>query len=135
MQDALVLIAQPAFESDRLSRDQFAASRLLMREHGSGSRHVVEMALENAGFKLKSFKNVMNLDSTEAIKSAVEVGLGIGFVQSWAPFFPHFAHRAGTARSGGRVQDIRARSCPTSRQCFTKAAPFGQFQPISSINR
>ena len=84
MQDELVLITPPAFESDRLSRDQFVASRLLMREHGSGSRHVVEMALENAGFKLKFFKNVMNLDSTEAIKSAVEVGLGIGFVSRWA---------------------------------------------------
>ena len=47
-----------------------------MREQGSGSRRVVELALENSGFKLKSFKNVMNLDSTEAIKSAVEVGLG-----------------------------------------------------------
>jgi hypothetical protein len=38
------------------------------------------MALENAGFKLKSFKNVMNINvmnmgSTEAIKSAVETGL------------------------------------------------------------
>ena len=84
MQDELVLIAPPAFESVRLSRGQFVASRLLMREHGSGSRHVVEMALENAGFRLKSFKNVMNLDSTEAIKSAVEVGLGIGFVSRWA---------------------------------------------------
>ena len=86
MQDEVVLIEPPAFESDRLPRDQFVASRLLMREHGSGSRHVVEMALENAGFKLKSFKNVMNLDSTEAIKSAVEVGLGIGFVSRWAIF-------------------------------------------------
>jgi DNA-binding transcriptional LysR family regulator len=84
MQDELVLITPPAFESVRLSRGQFVASRLLMREHGSGSRHVVEMALENAGFRLKSFKNVMNLDSTEAIKSAVEVGLGIGFVSRWA---------------------------------------------------
>jgi len=84
MQDELVLIAPPAFEPDRLSRDQFVASRLLMREHGSGSRHVAKVALENAGFKLKSFKNVMNLDSTEAIKSAVEVGLGIGFVSRWA---------------------------------------------------
>ena len=84
MQDELVLITPPVFESVRLSRGQFVASRLLMREHGSGSRHVVEMALENAGFKLKSFKNVMNLDSTEAIKSAVEVGLGIGFVSRWA---------------------------------------------------
>src|SRR4029077_4798263 len=76
MQDELVLIAPPAFEPDRLSRDQFVASRLLMREHGSGSRHVAKVALENAGFKLKSFKNVMNLNSTEAIKSAVEVELG-----------------------------------------------------------
>ena len=84
MQDELVLITPPAFESDRLSRDQFMAATLLMREHGSGSRHVVEMALENAGFKLKSFKNVIDLDSTEAIKSAVEVGLGIGFVSRWA---------------------------------------------------
>jgi hypothetical protein len=32
----------------------------------------VETALEKAGVKLKSLKNVMNLDSTEAIKSAVE---------------------------------------------------------------
>ena len=84
MQDELVLITPPSFESARLSRDQFVSSRLLMREHGSGSRHVVEMALENAGFKLKSFKDVMNLDSTEAIKSAVEAGLGIGFVSRWA---------------------------------------------------
>ncbi len=84
MQDELVLITPPAFEADRLSRDQFVTSRLLMREHGSGSRHVVEIALEKAGFKLKSFKNVMNLDSTEAIKSAVEAGLGIGFVSGWA---------------------------------------------------
>jgi len=84
MQDELVLITPPAFEADHLSRDQFVASRLLMREHGSGSRHVVEIALEKAGFKLKSFKKVMNLDSTEAIKSAVEAGLGIGFVSRWA---------------------------------------------------
>jgi DNA-binding transcriptional LysR family regulator len=84
MQDELVLITPPAFESDRLSRDRLVASSLLMREHGSGSRRVVEMALEKAGFKLKSFRNVMNLDSTEAIKSAVEAGLGIGFVSRWA---------------------------------------------------
>jgi DNA-binding transcriptional LysR family regulator len=55
-----------------------------MREHGSGSRRVVELALEKAGFRLKSFNKVMELDSTEAIKSAVEAGLGIGFVSRWA---------------------------------------------------
>ena len=84
MKDELILITPPAFDGDLLSREQFAASSLLMREQGSGSRRVVEIALKKAGFKLKSFKNVMNLDSTEAIKSAVEAGLGIGFVSRWA---------------------------------------------------
>jgi LysR family transcriptional regulator, transcriptional activator of the cysJI operon len=84
MQDELVLVTPPAFESNRLSRDQLLASSLLMREHGSGSRHVVETALEKAGLRLKTFKKVMDLDSTETIKSAVEAGLGIGFVSRWA---------------------------------------------------
>jgi DNA-binding transcriptional LysR family regulator len=84
MQDELVLITPPGFESDRLSRDQFVNSTLLMREQGSGSRRVVEIALQKSGFRPKSFNRVINLDSTEAIKSAVEVGLGIGFVSRWA---------------------------------------------------
>jgi len=84
MQDEVVLIAPPTLKSDHLSRDQLLASNLLMREHGSGSRRVVEIALEKAGLRLKSFKKVMDLDSTEAIKSAVEAGLGIGFVSRWA---------------------------------------------------
>jgi len=80
----LVLITAGQFEFDRLSDRQFLASSLLMREQGSGSRRVVETALEKAGFKLKSFNKVIDLDSTEAIKSAVEAGLGIGFVSRWA---------------------------------------------------
>lgn len=84
MEDELVLITPPNFKSDHLSHSQFMTSSLLLREQGSGSRRVVETALEKAGFKLKSFKKVMDLDSTEAIKSAVEAGLGIGFVSRWA---------------------------------------------------
>jgi DNA-binding transcriptional LysR family regulator len=84
MRDELVLIIPRDFESDHVSRDQLLASTLLMREQGSGSRSVVETALVKAGVKLKSLRNVMDLDSTEAIKSAVEAGLGIGFVSRWA---------------------------------------------------
>ena len=84
MQDELVLIAPRQFELDPMSGNQFLASTLLVREQGSGSRRVVETALEKAGFKLKSFRKVIELDSTEAIKSAVEAGLGIGFVSRWA---------------------------------------------------
>jgi DNA-binding transcriptional LysR family regulator len=84
MRDELVLIVPRDFESDDVSRDQLLASTLLMREQGSGSHSVVETALVKAGVKLKTLRNVMNLGSTEAIKSAVEAGLGIGFVSRWA---------------------------------------------------
>ena len=84
MEDELILIMPPSFDSNRLSPTQLLATNLLMREQGSGSRRVVEMALEKADFKLKAFKKVMELDSTEAIKSAVEAGLGVGFVSRWA---------------------------------------------------
>ncbi len=83
-EDELVLITPRGFKPDRLSRPQLLESTLLMREQGSGSRRVVEKALEKAGIGLKSFKRVMDLDSTEAIKSTVEAGLGVGFVSRWA---------------------------------------------------
>ncbi len=84
MSDELVLIVPANFRANRVSREQFLSSTLLMREQGSGSRHVVEAALKKAGYRLKNFAQVMDLDSTEAIKSAVEVGLGVGYVSRWA---------------------------------------------------
>jgi DNA-binding transcriptional LysR family regulator len=80
MEDELVLIAPRDFEFSRVSHDQLTAATLLLREPGSGSRRVVEAALRKARLKLSLFKNVIELDSTEAIKSAAEAGLGIGFV-------------------------------------------------------
>ena len=80
MEDELVLVAAPDFALDRVSRVQLAASTLLLREQGSGSRHAVEKSLGKARLKVNSFKSVIELDSTQAIKSAVEAGLGVGFV-------------------------------------------------------
>ena len=84
LDDELILIAPPDFERRHLSRDQVVASTLLLREQGSGSRHVVETALRAVRLSAKSFKNVIELDSTEAIKSAVEAGLGVGFISRYA---------------------------------------------------
>jgi LysR family transcriptional regulator, transcriptional activator of the cysJI operon len=55
MEDELVLLAPLDFEFGRLTREQLLSSSLLMREQGSGSRRVVETALEKAGCRLKSF--------------------------------------------------------------------------------
>ena len=87
LEDELVLIASTAHElaeRNSITCSELAAIPLLMRERGSGTRHVIEIALERLGVKRSSLHIVMELDSTEAIKSAVEAGLGIGFVSRWA---------------------------------------------------
>jgi DNA-binding transcriptional LysR family regulator len=87
LDDELLLIVPGAHEwAERasVSRAEIASIPLLMRERGSGTRREIEMALERHGVKLSSLQIVMELDSTEAIKSAVEAGLGAGFVSRWA---------------------------------------------------
>jgi DNA-binding transcriptional LysR family regulator len=85
--DELVLVVPAAHdwaERSSISCSELSTSPLLMRERGSGTRRVVELALEHHHVKPASLKIVMELDSTEAIKSAVEAGLGAGFVSRWA---------------------------------------------------
>jgi len=85
--DELVLIAPAAHEwAERgsIACAEIAANPLLMRERGSGTRRVIEIALERNHIKRSSLQIVMELDSIEAIKSAVEAGLGAGFVSRWA---------------------------------------------------
>ena len=115
MEDELVLITPRSFELHHLSPHQLAESCLLMREHGSGSRRVVESALEKGGLKLKSFRRVMELDSTEAIKSAVEAGLGVGFVSLWA---------ISKELELGRLQVAQVHGIRVKRQ-FTLITPTG----------
>jgi LysR family transcriptional regulator, transcriptional activator of the cysJI operon len=85
--DEIVLIVPAAHEwAERrsISCAEIAGTPLLMRERGSGTRRVAENALEQQGIKLSSLTIAMELDSTEAIKSGVEAGLGAGFVSRWA---------------------------------------------------
>ena len=87
LEDELVLIAPAGHEwTERTSvcSSEIASIPLLMRERGSGTRHVTELALERQRVQRNSLYIVMELDSTEAIKSAVEAGLGVGFVSRWA---------------------------------------------------
>jgi DNA-binding transcriptional LysR family regulator len=87
LHDELVLIVPAAHdwaERSFIAGAELITTPLLMRERGSGTRRVIEMALERHGVKPASLNITMELDSTEAIKSAVESGLGAGFVSRWA---------------------------------------------------
>jgi DNA-binding transcriptional LysR family regulator len=86
MKDYLVLVvpAEHEWANKELDPERLMQAPLLMREFGSGSRRVVENALVQAGLKRKDLKTRMELDSTEALLSAVEAGLGVTFVSRWA---------------------------------------------------
>ncbi len=86
MEDHMVLVAPAGHEwtEHPISIATVAMGPLLMREQGSGSRRVVEQALEHAGLRLRDLRIPMTLDSTEGLLSAVEAGLGTAFVSRWA---------------------------------------------------
>ncbi len=88
MHDEMVLIVAPdhplALSKKVLAPSALASLPLLLRERGSGSRRVVERALKQLGLPLRSLTLALELDSTEAIVSGVEAGLGAGFVSRFA---------------------------------------------------
>lgn len=117
--DELVLIVPAAHEwaeREHVSAKELGSAPMLMREHGSGTRHVLEMALEKHHVKPRSLQVAMELDSTEAIKSAVEAGLGVGFVSRWAI--------AKDARTGASFRIVEVDGLRVRRE-FLSVLPVG----------
>lgn len=86
LEDEMVLIVPPlhAWGGTTIQPNELATVPLLTREHGSGSRRVVELALRQAGIQLHDLKIAMTFDSTEALMSGVSAGLGVAFVSRLA---------------------------------------------------
>lgn len=75
--DELVLVGPSGLPNPPQKVADLARHRLLWREQGSGTRAVVERALGRARCPLPSD---LDLGNTEAIKTAVIHGLGLGFL-------------------------------------------------------
>ena len=119
LEDELVLLAPAAHEwAERkvIAPEDLITAPLLMRERGSGTRRIIELALERHHIRRSSLKVVMELDSTEAIKSAVESGFGVGFVSRWAI--------AKDARIGSAFQIVVIEGIRFNRR-FTMVSPKG----------
>ncbi|MBZ4372471.1 LysR family transcriptional regulator [Corallococcus sp. AS-1-6] len=57
---------------------------LLWREQGSGTRAVLDRALRKAGVRKGPRRGDLQLGSTEAIKRAVSLGLGVALLSRWS---------------------------------------------------
>src|SRR5271156_2783556 len=86
MEDHMVCVVPAGHEwaDEEVDVKELRQATLVARELGSGSRRIVEQALEQAGVEVKKLRLAMTFDSTEGLLSAVEAGLGIGFVSRWA---------------------------------------------------
>jgi DNA-binding transcriptional LysR family regulator len=67
-----------------ISAVELVKEPIILREVGSGMRHFVEDYLEHNGILRQQLKAFLDINSTEGIISAVEAGLGVGFVPNLA---------------------------------------------------
>jgi DNA-binding transcriptional LysR family regulator len=82
-EDELSLILPPSHrwaKKTMLRAAEIVQEPILLRESGSGMRRFVEEYLEKNGVLSQQLHTNVDMNSTEAILSAVEAGLGIGFV-------------------------------------------------------
>jgi DNA-binding transcriptional LysR family regulator len=82
--DELVVIVgkeHPWARKKNASIDMIGSASWIMREKGSGTREVFETSMDAKGIK---YSIAMELGHTEAIKKAVEAGLGVGCLSRMA---------------------------------------------------
>jgi DNA-binding transcriptional LysR family regulator len=84
MQDELVLIV-PGFHEwasrDAVGPHDLPGATFIYPRHGSGTRDIIEKRLASAGIVLK---NTLEIGHTEAVKKAVEAGLGVSILSKAA---------------------------------------------------
>jgi DNA-binding transcriptional LysR family regulator len=82
-EDELTLIVRPDHRWAKkaiLRAAELVQEPILLREMGSGMRKFVEEYLEQNGVLRQQLRTSIDINSTEAIITAVEAGLGVGFV-------------------------------------------------------
>jgi DNA-binding transcriptional LysR family regulator len=85
--DEMVLIVSPLHpwaKRSNVSIFDITKETLIFREEGSGTRQMIEKYLSKHGISPQTLKIGFIMGSTEAIKGAVEEGLGISIVSQWA---------------------------------------------------
>ncbi|MEW6067347.1 MAG: selenium metabolism-associated LysR family transcriptional regulator [Nitrospirota bacterium] len=85
--DELLVIVSPNHpwaKKKEISVTDLPKESIIFRESGSGTRQAIEKFLGRHGITPQDLKISLVLGSTEAIKSAVENGLGISIISCWA---------------------------------------------------
>jgi DNA-binding transcriptional LysR family regulator len=85
--DRMVVVVPPGHALGRrkqITVKQLTRHPLILREVGSGLRHCFEKSLDRAGLSLADFRVALELGSNEAIKEAVQRGVGVAILSTYA---------------------------------------------------
>ncbi|WP_295900162.1 LysR family transcriptional regulator [uncultured Bdellovibrio sp.] len=80
LEDELVLVVPSAWVASIRKTSDILNYPLLMREPGSGTRSIIEREFKKRNISIKNFKEVIEMGSAGAIKSAVAAELGVSFL-------------------------------------------------------
>ncbi len=122
--EKLSIIAPLEFIEDDIKqfRDLFDVEWIL-REKNSDTRSSLEKTIESLGFSTELMKVVGELGSTEAVIAAVEAGLGITVVSSYA---------AERAAKSGRVKIITLKDFQVTRNFYFSCLEENKNLPVIS---
>jgi DNA-binding transcriptional LysR family regulator len=86
IKDELVLIVPPGhrWNGSWIDVSDLMDEKFILREEGSGTRKSMLEILERHGLNIEKLNVNMELGSTRSVISAVQAGMGIGFVSRWA---------------------------------------------------
>ncbi|MCK5606068.1 LysR family transcriptional regulator [Candidatus Pacearchaeota archaeon] len=87
VEDELVVIVNPQHKWAKrgaIELKELLKENIIIREDGSGTREVLKNFLSSKNISFKSLKAIMTMGGSEALKSAVESGIGYGIVSNMA---------------------------------------------------
>ncbi len=87
VEDELVVIVNPQHKWAKrgaIELKDLLKENIIIREDGSGTREVLKNFLSSKNISFKSLKAIMTMGGSEALKSAVESGIGYGIVSNMA---------------------------------------------------
>lgn len=78
--DELLLVGNSANSPKKISIEELKQIPLILREHNSGTRYVIEKSLEENNVDVGELNVIYDLNSPEAIKSSILSGKGFSFL-------------------------------------------------------
>ena len=110
MSNPLVVITSPSdpllTKKKQLSAKQFAEQAIILREPGSGTRDAVERFFRERGINPT---NITEMGSNEAVKQAVEAGIGVAVVS---------IHTVELEMAVGRLAQLSVQGFPIKRKWY-----------------